>query len=61
MPHVCAELSTPIEGQTQTCVAWAEYSPVLPPLTKAEADQILLWFISLLAIVVTVKQLKRFF
>ena len=57
MQYVCAQLDT----ATQTCLLWAEYSPILPPLTSAEADQILIWFVSLLLVVFTFKQLKRFF
>lgn len=58
--YVCASLTPPTPGEVQTCVAWVEQQPILPDLTKQEADELLLWFIGLLVIVFTLKQIKRF-
>ncbi len=59
--YVCASLTPPTQGEVQTCVAWVEQQKILPDLTKQEADEIIIWFLGLLIIVFTFKQLKRFF
>ena len=57
MQFVCAQLDT----ATQTCIAWAEQTPFLPELTKADADAYILWWLGIMLTVFTVRQLRRLF
>lgn len=38
--NVCTELTSLDTNGIQTCVTWAEMSPMLPPLSQAEANDI---------------------
>jgi hypothetical protein len=64
MAYVCETLSSPaiITGQ-QTCNKWTVYVPpstsILPELTAAERDDMLLWFIGIFAVVFIVKAIRR--
>ncbi len=37
---VCSVLSAPDGNGIETCVTWVEMSPMLPPLSQAEANNI---------------------
>lgn len=37
---VCSVLSAPDSYGLQSCVTWVEISPMLPPLSQAEANEI---------------------
>lgn len=63
MAYVCETLSNPdlITGQ-QTCTKWVvqqQSSSILPTLTAAERDDMLLWFIGIFAVVFTVKAISK--
>ena len=66
MAYVCETLSSPaiITGQ-QTCNKWTVYVPpstsILPELTAADKDNLLLWMIGIFIVVFTLKQLRKMF
>ena len=59
MTFYCALLSDPTEGQAQVCLEWVEVKePVsfLPPITKTEADQMLISIAICFAVVFIVRR-----
>jgi hypothetical protein len=62
MAYICETLSSPalITGK-QSCDVWVleTSSSILPTLTTAERDDMLLWFIGIFAVVFTVKAIRR--
>ena len=66
MAHICEQLSSPniITGQ-QTCEIWSVYVPpsssMLPNLSAADRDAMLLWFVSIFAVVYVVRSIIRLF
>lgn len=66
MAYVCETLSSPalITGQ-QTCTKWIVYVPpstsILPELTAADKDSLLLWMIGIFMVVFALKQLRKMF
>lgn len=65
MAHICEQLSTPnIDTGLQTCEQWAVYEPsssILPTLSTADKDAMLLWFVSIFVVVFVVKSILRLF
>ena len=66
MAYVCETLSSPafITGQ-QTCNKWTVYVPpstsILPELTAADKDSLLIWFIGIFVVVFTLKKILKLF
>lgn len=59
MTFYCALLSESLEGQAQICLEWVEVKqPVsfLPPITKTEADQMLVSIALCFAVVFIVRR-----
>ena len=66
MVYVCSELSsTDTDSNLATCKQWTVLEPqttnVLPELTNADRDAILLWIVGIFAFVFGVKRLRRMF
>ena len=64
MAYVCDQLSAPalITGQ-QTCTKWVvqQSTNILPELSAADRDNLLLWMIGIFIVVFTLKKLLRLF
>lgn len=64
MAYVCEQLSTPalITG-IQSCQVWAleTSSSILPNLTTADRDSMILFMVSCFAVVFTVQMLRKLF
>lgn len=62
MAWVCKELSNPDEiTHFQTCIDWEQQqqASILPDLSAADRDAILLWIVSIFAVVYVVKRIRR--
>lgn len=61
MAWVCKELSNPDEiTHFQTCIEWEQQqASILPDLSAADRDSILLWIVSIFAVVYVVKRIRR--
>lgn len=55
-----AKLCELVDEATNQCVTWVDYS-ILPELTATDRDALLLWMISIFAVVFAVKRLARLF
>lgn len=57
MAYICKELIG------QQCIEWIAYEPsgFLPTLTTEQRDEMILWFISIFAVVFIVKAIRRLF
>ena len=66
MAYVCETLSSPafLTGQ-QTCNKWVvlqqQSNSVLPTLTAADKDHLLIWFIGIFVVVFTAKKILKLF
>ena len=64
MAYVCETLSSPaiITGQ-QTCTKWVvqQSTSILPTLTTADRDALIIFFVSTFAVVFTVRMLRKLF
>ena len=65
MAYICETLTAPnlITGN-QTCTKWILEQPsssILPTLSTADKDAMLLWFVSIFAVVFVVRSIIRLF